>query len=41
MMCIVHEKRAKESGMFMEVAALHPGGSPRVTDGCTIMEVVV
>jgi len=38
---ITHEKRVVENGTYMEVAALHPGGSPSVTDGCAMVDVVV
>jgi len=30
-----------ENGMRVEVAVLHPGGSPRVTEGVVMVEVVV
>lgn len=41
MIGIMHANRVVESGMRVEVAVLHPGGSPRVTEGCAIVEVVV
>jgi hypothetical protein len=38
---MMHENRVVKTEMRVEVAALHPGGSPRVTEGCAMVEVVV
>jgi hypothetical protein len=39
---MIHESKVIESGTCMEeVAVFDPGGSPRVTEGCAIVEVVV
>jgi len=38
---MMHESKVIESGTHMEVAVFDPGGSPRVTEGCAIVEVVV
>jgi len=37
---MMHESKVIESGTCVEVAVFDPG-SPRVTEGCAIVEVVV
>jgi len=41
MIGMMQESNVVERVTRMEAAALHPGGWPRVTEGCVMVEVVV